>query len=226
MTEEKLRELVPKCHTARQVLSLMEMQASGGNYSTFKKYCKEFQIDISHFDGRAVKSIRKPAPKLLLSEILVNGRHMSSGHLKSRLFKAGLLENKCHICQIDQWQDRPLNCQIDHINGDTWDNRLENLRILCPNCHSQTETFSGRNIKRTEKTVRLCSVSGCSRQITKKNQSGICHKCITTKGTYPDHEVLKTWIKTKSFTEIGRIIGVTDNAVRKWCLRHGISIKP
>ena len=68
--------------------------------------------------------------------------------LKIRLFKEGLLEEKCAICgNLGEWNDKPLSLVIDHINGNHSDNRIENLRILCPNCHSQTETFAGKNKK-------------------------------------------------------------------------------
>lgn len=69
-------------------------------------------------------------------------------HVKTRLLHAGLLTNRCSQCGITSWQDRPLTMHIDHVNGVRDDHRLENLRMLCPNCHSQTETYGGRNMKR------------------------------------------------------------------------------
>jgi hypothetical protein len=82
-----------------------------------------------------------------LAAILVEGRAVSStAALKKRLLEEGLLTWRCSLCGIDAWRGHPLSLQLDHINGDRWDNRLENLRLLCPNCHSQTDTFAGRNI--------------------------------------------------------------------------------
>ncbi|MBV8344438.1 MAG: HNH endonuclease [Candidatus Eremiobacteraeota bacterium] len=69
-------------------------------------------------------------------------------HVKMRLLNAGLLTNICRSCGLSEWQGKPLNMHIDHINGVRDDNRLENLRMLCPNCHSQTPTYGGRNLKR------------------------------------------------------------------------------
>lgn len=69
--------------------------------------------------------------------------------LRDRLVREGFLEFKCAFCGIDFWRGQPLSLELDHINGNKHDNRLENLRILCPNCHSQTETYSGRNVKRS-----------------------------------------------------------------------------
>jgi hypothetical protein len=80
-----------------------------------------------------------------IEELLVVGRRTSRGHLKSRLKKEGLKEDRCERCGITEWLGRPLSMELRHVNGDRHDNRLPNLEILCPNCHSQTETWGGRN---------------------------------------------------------------------------------
>lgn len=79
-----------------------------------------------------------------LSELLVAGTYRGRGNLKLRLLREGLKENRCERCGLDEWQGQTLSIALHHINGDRLDNRLENLELLCPNCHSQTDTFSGR----------------------------------------------------------------------------------
>ena len=81
-----------------------------------------------------------------LEVLLVSDRHKTARyHLKNRLLRVGVLKRECAICGITEWQGKPLAFDLDHINGINNDNRLENLRILCPNCHSQTETHAGKN---------------------------------------------------------------------------------
>lgn len=90
----------------------------------------------------------KARPRLGMPiEKLLSGKRNRT-HLKVRLLQAGLLQNRCEICGLDRWRDPEIVMHIDHINGVKNDNRLENLRMLCPNCHSQTETYSGRNMRR------------------------------------------------------------------------------
>jgi DNA-binding CsgD family transcriptional regulator len=89
--------------------------------------------------------------KIPLEELLVVGRVTSRGHLKRRLIEAGLKENRCEICGITHWMGKPVNMQLHHKNGDGSDNRIENLQFLCGTCHSQTDTYGGRNGHRRAK---------------------------------------------------------------------------
>lgn len=89
--------------------------------------------------------IKPRAYAIPLDELLVRGRRTSRGHLKTRLVGAGLKQNKCEECGISEWLGEPLSMHLHHKNGDGADNRLQNLAFLCPNCHSQTDTYGGRN---------------------------------------------------------------------------------
>jgi hypothetical protein len=80
-----------------------------------------------------------------IEEILAAGRRRNRFHVKTRLFQAGLKEPRCESCGLQEWRGRPIAFDLHHVNGDGQDNRLENLQILCPNCHSQTDNWGGRN---------------------------------------------------------------------------------
>jgi HNH endonuclease len=86
-------------------------------------------------------------PQAMPLEQLLSGRRQR-GHLKSRLIGLGFKEDRCELCGISEWRGAPLSLALHHVNGDGQDNRLENLQLLCPNCHSQTENFAGRNVRR------------------------------------------------------------------------------
>jgi DNA-binding CsgD family transcriptional regulator len=96
-------------------------------------------------EARKRGALETRAPGIPIEELLVAGRPRSRGHLRARLLKAGLKEERCERCGLDEWRDPPLRVTLHHVNGDPYDNRLENLAFLCPNCHSQTPNFGGRN---------------------------------------------------------------------------------
>jgi hypothetical protein len=93
--------------------------------------------------------LKSRPPAAPIDTYLVAGRRTNRTHLKSRLLHAGLKENRCEECGLTEWRGRRLSMALHHINGDGRDNRLENLLFLCPNCHSQTPNFAGRNVRGT-----------------------------------------------------------------------------
>jgi hypothetical protein len=93
---------------------------------------------------KAGRIVPKPIKVWTVEEALANSK--SRRTIKNHLLKAGIIINRCDLCGLSEWRGRPLSIQIDHVNGIHDDHRIENLRMLCPNCHSQTDTFAGKNI--------------------------------------------------------------------------------
>ena len=126
---------------------------SGGNYRLMHNAIAEYNIDTSHFRGQwwNVGLKFKPSHPKQLSEILVKGSTFQSYKLKKRLFKENLKEKRCECCGRTTWQGHEIPLEIHHKNGDNRGNRLENLAILCPNCHALTDSYRGRNNKSATK---------------------------------------------------------------------------
>lgn len=117
----------------------------GVHFNTFKRHAIKFDCYQSNQAGKGITKIRNAV--IDLQEIL-DGKHPSfqTFKLKNRLLKAGIVKNTCSKCGISEWNGEKLNIELDHIDGDRTNHRLNNLKMLCPNCHSQTSTFRARNI--------------------------------------------------------------------------------
>lgn len=135
----------------RAVLRKLGLKAAGGNYTQLNRRIQFLGLSTQHFKGRAWnKGIQTgPSYRIPIQDILVSGSGFQSYKLKRRLFELGLKTPKCELCGWAQMsEDGRVPVELDHINGAHNDNRIENLRILCPNCHSLQPTHRGKNIKK------------------------------------------------------------------------------
>jgi hypothetical protein len=146
-TDDDLRWLVVEATSICDVLRRLGYQPSGGMHRYITKKIKNLGLDISHFVGQDWNKGRTYSfARIPLSEILVeNSTYMGTSKLRKRLISEGLKEARCERCGLDAWLGEHLPMTLDHINGDHTDNRLSNLRILCPNCHALTPTWCRRN---------------------------------------------------------------------------------
>lgn len=192
-------------------------RGEGHYHRLFHETVKDLGLDISHLTG----SHKRDWLKIPLAELLTVGTYRSTNSFKKRLIKEGVLINKCYECGLDaHWNGKQLSLQLDHINGDNTDNRIENLRILCPNCHSQTKTFS-RSKSQAKRNI-VCPKCGSKKYHTSKT----CVSCRDygkqTKIKWLSVDEVQSMVNELGFSATGRKLGVSDNAVRKFLKRSGV----
>lgn len=144
---QELKDIVKNSITYSEVMRKLGYTNNRGNsYKGLKNYITKNNISTSHFKGKAHGT--SDNAKYSLEDILVeNSPYFNMTKLKQKIIKYNIIEYKCSKCGITSWLNNPIILQLHHINGNNRDNRKENLTFLCPNCHSQTHTFCGKNKK-------------------------------------------------------------------------------
>ncbi|TGE21745.1 HNH endonuclease [Hymenobacter aquaticus] len=156
-TDDEFRQAVAESLSVARVLNRIGLVPAGGNYRTVHARIARLGLDKSHFTGAAwnvgsrYRNVNKPAN---LEALLVEGSNYQTFKLKARLIAEGRFVRSCSACKLTHWQEQLIPLELDHVNGINNDNRIENLRLLCPNCHALTETYRGKNQKRARVVER------------------------------------------------------------------------
>jgi len=230
-TIEEFKKAVEESYSIAQALMKLGLSPKGGNYRVFKRFQKLYNIDTSHFTGQGhMKGRKNNFLTKPLGEILVKNCEYSSNKLRKRLISEGLKEHKCECCGLTEWLGEPMPLELDHIDGDHYNNLIENLKILCPNCHAKTPTYRGKNKKnknsetiRTKKerirTKKVYNCLSCEVELSGKSKTGLCSSCYSKsqrKVERPSKEQRIKEVEESSYLAVGRKYGVSDNAIRKW----------
>ena len=218
-TKEEFIKAVKNNISIRGVLIELGLAPYGGNYKTVKNNIKKYNLTTDHWKGQHANKGKKFPPKRPIEDYLENKFNIQSFKLKLRLLSEDIFEHKCSCCGRKEWNNQPIPIELDHIDGDNKNNNLDNLRLLCPNCHAQTDTYRGKNKKIKKVLKKKCS---CGKEIYRKSK--LCKKCYqnSQKGqirTIPpvSKEDLQKMISELPMTKIGDHFNVSDNTIRKWC---------
>ncbi len=143
-----LPKAVQQSKSIRQVLVALGLKPAGGNYTHVKQLIIEHGLDTSHFKGQGWNKGLKMGPRKSIFEFFDNSYKISSFKLKNRLLREGFFDHACMKCGSTEWNGEPIPLELEHRDGDHSNNNFENLELLCPNCHAQTDTYRGKNIRR------------------------------------------------------------------------------
>lgn len=229
-TRSQAEQAVAESRSYSEALRRLRLRAAGGNHRTLRKYVELWEIPTDHFDPNWALRRRNGDRRKGLDEILVRNSTYSRGHLKERLFDEGIKKRECELCgQEETWRGERMALILDHVNGVADDNRLENLRIACPNCAATFNTHCGRANKRPP-VERSCARCGEHFRVRYASHRYCSQSCGTRasrpsrgipqpgrrKVDRPSLEQLRTDLERMSVCAVGRKYGVSDNAVRKW----------
>ena len=207
--KDNIEIIIKESKSIGEVLDKLNLRRAGGNYAVIKKYIILYNLDTTHFtnENRSILNVVENFVKKSLETYLVENSTASRGNVKRRLLEEEVLKNVCSLCgQDENWNGVKISLILDHINGVYNDNRLENLRIVCPNCNAGLDTHAGKNAKKKE----------IENKIIDKEIKKVFYNEGRRKVERPDYEILKNEISENGYSSTGRKYGVSDNAIRKW----------
>ena len=222
---EYLQKIVSESKSLTDVLKILGKNPTtgGSQYKDIQKRLKSEGIDYSHFKLHRLNRMIDLGKSRTKYKEVTDLSLVPRCTLRKYILRNNLIPYVCHQCGLEElWCSKKLTLQLDHIDGNHKNNDLSNLRFLCPNCHSQTDTYGSKNIVKNKKTQRcpMCAVT------TKYSRSGFCIKCAGKQKRKikdrPSLETILNFLKGNSYVEAGKHFGVSNVMVRKWIKGYGV----
>jgi hypothetical protein len=224
MGKENIIKIIKNTPNRLQCLIELGWNQQTQGYKKLNKFINDEMIDISHFETfserfKRLNMLASLNNKISLNDVLVTGSTFNRTHLKKRIYQEGLKKRNCELCgQGEEWQGKKMSLILDHINGTSDDNRIENLRIVCPNCNATLPTHCGKNkqYKKSEKNTMKLGFT---------KESYLKYHMKQRKTERPTYDRLKEEIKKFGYSATGKKYGVSDVAIRKWekaYIKYGI----
>lgn len=236
-SKKEFQYLIDKSNSLSDVLRHFGFQPYSSAHRTLKQRIKDEEVNLEQLEKNRKEFMKKHHQELKNGrttsdkEIFSENSNYCRQSLKKKIIKENLIEYKCKECGIeDEWNGKSISLQLDHINGINNDHRLENLRFLCPNCHSQTETYGTKRFKK-----RTTKCEECGTKVNLNKTSKLCQSCYINKRNEtsykkkfdPTKEELVNKIKelNGNIVKTGKFYGVSDNAIRNRCKKMRINWK-
>lgn len=219
--KENMVKVIGVSKSITDVLKHLDLVVAGGNFRTIKKYIDKYEINTDHFETPQDRNKRVRSNKFIvnINDLLVENCDYSRHALKRRLINEKIKEYKCEICNNNGvWNGMRISLQLDHRNGINNDNRIENLRFLCPNCHSQTDTFAGKNNQK-----KICSID-IDNFIFLPTDTLLKIKMYLNNGDEDSARkfIIEEMVLNFSLNDIGKKFGVNVIKIKKWINEYGI----
>ena len=226
-SKSELQELLDTSNSYADVFRKLGMSQYGSNYDTLRKAINIMELDLTKIAENRTKEKsvsyreRSGRDKIPLSDIL-DGTHKGeyrSASLRDRLIEEGYKEYKCENCGLTTWLDGPIPLHLHHIDGNHNNNKLENLQLLCPNCHALTDNYAGKCNKKENNPNIIVECPICHKMTMKKGMK-MCDECLKVskiRWQDLDREQFKEEIRIHSFDYVGKTYGVSKTTISRWC---------
>lgn len=209
-TDEEFARAVAASTTIMQVVLRIGRSIVGSNYDLVRSEIQRLSLPTDHM-VKAGNGYGKVVTEAEVWEALTRESLIHRNQIKKWILKFKLIPYRCRECDISTWRDRKLTLHLDHINGDPRDHSFDNLRFLCPNCHSQTITYCGRKNRKSSSKPKW-SKEKSAKQLTRARLRGRQPKKVVA---WPPDDMLLEMVASAPLTEVGAALGCSDNAVRK-----------